>query len=282
MHRRSPLSRITLSPRSSTPVLIVLLLQLLAGAAAAQTANLSVRDAQSGAPIGAAMVRVEDASGAVVRAGFTRPDGTLRLRVRAGEFQVFVRRSGYFEASAPLRVAGADASLTVQMRARPFVLDTVLVVAPGDGEERGRDAFLRRSRTEDGVFLDPAYLTQRYHSTYVGDLLYGVPDVMVVAPLCNTSRRSRSAGMGCAGRLSPRKPVSNRGWGCFTTLLNGRPPEMSSFNPEWGHDEIDFWYEPRDIVGVEVYHVPSQIPRDLRQYSEPHCGIINYWTRNKW
>jgi hypothetical protein len=281
MHRRSFLPLVPRFPRRWAPAAIAFLLQFLAGAAAAQTATVSVRDAQSGAPIGAAMVRVEDASGAVVRAGFTRPDGTLRLRVRAGDFQVFVRRAGYYEASAALRVEGADASLAVRMRARPLMLDTVLVVAPGDGEERGRDAFLRRSRTEDGVFLDPAYLTQRYHSTYVGDLLYGVPDLMVVAPHC-VNRGRGSAPTGCAGRLSPRKPISTRGWGCFTTLLNGRPPEMGSFNPEWGHNEIDFWYRPRDIVGVEVYHVPSQIPRDLRRFSEPHCGIINYWTRNKW
>lgn len=282
MHRPSRLNPVPLFPRRWKSAAIALLLQLAAGAAAAQTVTVAVRDAQNGAPIGGAMVRVEDAAGAVVRAGFTRPDGTLRLRVRAGEFQVFVRSPRYHKASASVRVEGADASLTVQMRPRPFVLDTVLVIAPGDGEERGRDAFLRRSQTEDGVFLDPAYLTQRYHSTYVGDLLYGVPDVMVVAPLCNTARRGRSAGLGCAGRLSPRRPVSTRGWGCFTTLLNGEPPRMGSFNPEWGHNEIDFWYRPRDIVGVEVYHVPSQIPRDLRRYSQPHCGIINYWTRNKW
>jgi hydrogenase maturation factor HypE len=109
MHRRSFLPLVPRFPRRWAPAAIAFLLQFLAGAAAAQTATVSVRDAQSGAPIGAAMVRVEDASGAVVRAGFTRPDGTLRLRVRAGDFQVFVRRSGYHEASAALRVEGAGA-----------------------------------------------------------------------------------------------------------------------------------------------------------------------------
>lgn len=211
-------------------------------------------------------------------------------------YQVFVRRAGFHEASAPLAVAGAQTTLSVQMRQRPVGLDTVLVVAPAD-DERGRHAFLRRSLTEDGVFLDPAYLTQRYHSTYVGDLLHGVPDLVVVSPSCEVQRtsprqrsimrarvaaRPQSAATGCAGRLSPRKPVSTRGWGCFTTLLNGRPPELSSFDVAYGHNEIDFWYRPRDVVGVEVYHVPSQIPNDLRRYSEPHCGMINYWTREKW
>jgi hypothetical protein len=255
---------------------------MMAGAAAAQNVSVSVADAQSGAPIAAAMVRVEDAGGTVVRAGFTRPDGTLRLRVGDGDYQVFVRRAGYYEAAAALHVQVAEAAVAVQMRQRPFILDTVLVIAPGEGEERGRDAFRRRSQTEDGVFLDPAYLTQRYHSMYVSDLLYGVPDLMVVSPTCLSRPRSRSPWSGCAGRLSPRRPVSTRGWGCFTTLRDGRPPEMGAFDPEYGHNEIDFWLRPRDVVGVEVYHVPSQIPRELRQYAQPHCGMINYWTRNRW
>lgn len=290
-------SRATASPRRSTLIHLALLLQLAAGAAAAQTANVSVSDVRTGAPISGAMVRVEDATGAVVRAGFTAVDGTLRLRVGAGGYQVFVRRAGYFEETLPLQVQGREASLAVRMRPRPFVLDTVVVMAPGFGDERGRDAFLRRSLTEDGVFLDPAYLTQRYHSTYLGDLLHGVPDLEVVSPACPAQRssprqrsimrprvasRAETPATGCATRLSPRKPVSTRGWGCFTILLNGRPPEMGSFDVAYGHNEIDFWLRPRDIVGVEIYHVPSQIPRDLRQYSQPNCGIINYWTRTIW
>ncbi|HEX6373869.1 MAG TPA: carboxypeptidase-like regulatory domain-containing protein [Longimicrobium sp.] len=294
---RSILPAASASARRSWLIYLALLLQVAGGAAAAQTATVSVRDVGTGAPISGAMVRVEDTAGTVVRAGFTGADGTLQLRVRAGGYQVFIRRAGYFEETLPLQVQGSQASLAVRMRPRPFVLDTVVVLAPGFGDERGRDAFLRRSLTEDGVFLDPAYLTQRYHSTYLSDLLYGVPDLEVVSPACPVQRssprqrsimrprvagRSQSPATGCATRLSPRKPVSTRGWGCFTTLLNGRPPEMGSFDAAYGHDEIDFWLRPRDIVGVEIYHVPSQIPRDLRQYSQPNCGIINYWTRTIW
>lgn len=277
-------SRPPLPPRFPgrwTHFAIALLLQLAAGAATAQTVEVRVSDTR-GAPVSAAMVRVEDPAGGVVRAGFTNPEGRFGLRVRAGEYRVFVRRSGFFEATAPLVVAGADASVAVRLRPRPFVLDTVRVIAPGGGEERGRDAFWRRSQMEDGVFLDPAYLTQRYHSRYVADLLYGVPDLVVFEPVCGGHARGKSPRMGCSGRLSPRRPVSTRGWGCFTTLLNGEPPRLSSFDRDYGHNEIDFWYRPRDVVGVEVYHVPSQIPPDLRRYSQPHCGIINYWTREKW
>ncbi|HEX2076611.1 MAG TPA: carboxypeptidase-like regulatory domain-containing protein [Longimicrobium sp.] len=257
---------------------LALLLQLVAGAAAAQVANVTVRDAQSGAPVVGAMVRVENAEGAVVRAGFTQANGTVRLRVPAGGYRVVVRRGGYHEGGAPLQVGEGETALVVQLRARPIVLDTVLVVAPGEGGERGRDAFLRRSRMEDGVFLDPEYLAQRYHLNYVGDMLNGVPDLMVLPTECPPA----TGPMGCAGRLRPRVPVGTRGWGCFVQLLDGEPPRLSAFDADYGHNQLDFWFRPRDFVGVEIYHVPSQIPRELRQYSNPRCGMIVYWTRRKW
>lgn len=279
MHLPS-LSRLPTGTRSK-PILAALALQLMAGAAAAQVASVTVRDAQTGAPVGSAMVRMEDAAGFMVRAGFTRPDGTVRLRVPAGSYRVSVRRAGYHEGSAPLQVGTGEAALEVGLRPRPFSLDTVVVVAPGDGVERGRDAFLRRSRSEDGVFLDPAYLQQRYHSTFIGDLLYGVPDVMIVAEGCDRGRASRMA-TGCAGRLTPRVPVGRRGWGCFIQLINGELPRMTAFDADLGHDQIDFWYDPRDMVGVEVYYLPSDVPQELRRFAQPRCGMINYWTRSRW
>jgi Carboxypeptidase regulatory-like domain len=271
-------SSITPRSRRWKPAALALLLQLAAGAAAAQAVSVSVRDAQTGAPVGSAMVRMETAAGGVVRAGFTRPDGTVRLRVPAGDYQVVVRRAGYHEGGEPLRVGAGETSLVVELRARPFSLDTVIVVAPGDGLERGRDAFLRRSRSEDGVFLDPAYLAPRYHLNYVGDMLNGVPDLMVLPTECPPS----SSPMGCAGRLRPRVPVGTRGWGCFVQLIDGGPPRLSAFDADYGHNQMDFWFRPRDFVGVEIYHVPSQIPQELRQHSSPRCGMIVYWTRRRW
>ena len=128
------------------------------------------------------------------------------------------------------------------------------------------------------MFLDPAYLAQRYHLTYVGDMLNGVPDLMVLPTECPPSNSK----MGCAGRMRPRVPVGTRGWGCFVQLLDGEPPRLAAFEAEYGHNQLDFWFRPRDFVGVEVYHVPSQIPQELRRYSNPRCGMIVYWTRRRW
>jgi Carboxypeptidase regulatory-like domain len=273
-----PLPSILSRPSLLKPAAAALLLHLAAGAAAAQTVTISVRDAQNGAPVMAAMVRLEDAAGAVVRDGFTQANGSVRLRAPAGDYQVVVRRAGYHEGGAPVRLGRGAASLVVELRARPFSLDTVVVIAPGAGRERGRDAFLRRSRSEDGVFLDPAYLAPRYHLNYVGDMLNGVPDLEVVPAPCVPGRGA----LGCAGRLRPRIPVPTRGMGCFTMLVDGEPPRLDSFDAGYGHNQIDFWFRPRDLVGVEVYHLPSQIPQELRRYSTPHCGMIVYWSRHSW
>jgi hypothetical protein len=278
MRLSSIVSRLPDLPHYWKPAAIALLLQLAAGAAAAQVVSISVRDAQSGAPVVGAMVRIENAAGVMVRAGFSQSDGSVRLRVPEGDYQVSVRRGGYQQEVAPLRVGRGETALVVELRPRPFALDTVRVVAPGDGVERGRDAFLRRSLSEDGVFLDPAYLAQRYHLNYVGDMLNGVPDLMVLPTPCPRT----GSKMGCAGRLRPRVPVGTRGWGCFVTLIDGEPPRLGAFDADYGHNQMDFWFRPRDFLGVEIYHVPSQIPRELRQYSTPRCGMIVYWTRRRW
>ncbi len=158
MHPSSIIPRPPNPARRWKSAALALLLQLAAGASAAQVATISVRDAQSGAPVVGAMVRMENAAGVMVRAGFTQASGSVRLRVPEGDYQVSVRRGGYQQEVAPLRVGRGETALAVELRPRPFALDTVRVVAPGDGVERGRDAFLRRSLSEDGVFLDPAYL----------------------------------------------------------------------------------------------------------------------------
>ncbi|HEU0077015.1 MAG TPA: carboxypeptidase-like regulatory domain-containing protein, partial [Longimicrobiaceae bacterium] len=95
MRLTSIISRLPALPRYSRPAAIAFLLQRAAGAAAAQVANVSVRDAQSGAPIVGAMVRMENAAGVMVRAGFTQAGGSVRLRVPEGDYQVSVRRGGY-------------------------------------------------------------------------------------------------------------------------------------------------------------------------------------------
>jgi hypothetical protein len=254
-------------PSIIIPLLIIILTVafLLPGAASAQVVRVTVADAATGAPVEDAMLRLEGPDLALVRAAFSDADGRGGLRVPVGEYVLRVQRSGYVTAEQRLRVVAGENPVRVQLRARPLVLDTLQVVTRGENE-RGRDAFRRRSLTEDGVFLDPEYFAQRYRGAlYLGDLMRGVP--------------------GIALPMQPRtgRPMirNARQWGCFNTLLNGEPYR--------GPGPIDNWIKPRDLVGVEIYHWSSKVPYEYRRHawqdvvgSALPCGLIVYWTRSRW
>lgn len=214
----------------------VLLLVLLMGAAAApatataQVLRVTVTDSATGAPVRDARVRLVGQDGASVRTVFSSERGVASTRLPAGTYTLRVQRAGYHPVEQPLRVSSGANALAVALRERPLGLDTVLVVVPGR-EERGRDAFRRRSETENGVFLDPEYFVSRYRGAlWVGDLMLGAPGV--ITPM--------------EPRTGRRIVVNARQWNCFNVLLNGEP-----YN---GPGPIDNWVRPRDLVGVEMYH----------------------------
>ncbi len=233
--------------------------------ASAQIVRVTVTDAATGAPVEDAMLRLEGPDLTLVRAAFSDANGRGALRVPAGAYVLRVQRSGYTPGEQRLQVAAGENAVGVQLRARPLVLDTLQVVTAGENE-RGRDAFRRRSLTEDGVFLDPEYFAQRYRGAlYLGDLMRGAPGIIL--PMEPRTGRPR---------------ISNaRQWGCFNTLLNGEPYR--------GPGPLDNWIKPRELVGVEIYHWSSNVPQEYRRYAWQDvqgpalpCGLIIYWTRSRW
>jgi hypothetical protein len=234
--------------------------------AGAQVVRVTVTDAVTGAAIRDALVRVENADGALVRAAFTEREGVGSVRVTAGPYTLRVGRAGYVMVSQPLRVVRGENRVAVQLRVAPFGLDTVVVVAPGENE-RGRDAFRRRSQTENGVFLGPDYFAPRYRGAlWIGDMMTGAPGI--ITPM--------------VPRTGRKVVVNARQWNCFNVLLNGEIYR--------GPGPIDNWVRPRDLVGVEIYHFSSSVPAEFRRFawedtsaeSALPCGVIIYWTRNRW
>jgi hypothetical protein len=234
--------------------------------AAAQVVRVTVTDAATGAAIRDALVRLENADGALVRAVFTEREGVAAARVPAGAYTLRVGRAGYVLTAQPLRVVRGENAVAVQLSAAPFGMDTVVVIAPGENE-RGRDAFRRRSQTENGVFLGPDYFAQRYRGAlWIGDLMTGAPGI--ITPM--------------VPRTGRKVVVNARQWNCFNVLLNGEIYQ--------GPGPIDNWVRPRDLVGVEIYHFSSSVPAEFRRYawedtdamSALPCGVIIYWTRNRW
>lgn len=250
------------------PLLLAFLAVLalpLPGALSAQVLRVTVTD-RSGSGVADALVRIERPDGTLERAAFARNDGTVTARVPAGAYLVRAGRNGFLPAAVPVQVGAGESRVALRLEDRPFGLDTLVVIAPGQNE-RGRDAFLRRRQTENGVFLDPGYFLERNRDArWIGDMLRDAPGL-------NLERVPRT------GRVTVQNA---RQWNCFNVMLNGRPYR--------GPGPMDNWIRPSQIVGVEIYHIASDVPREYNRYrweqtdgleARP-CGVIIYWTRDQW
>jgi hypothetical protein len=70
-------------------------------------------------------------------------------------------------------------------------------------------------------------------------------------------------------KTGPRRmPIGRR---CINTLLDGVPARWN-----------DVPSEPADIMAVEIYELPKDIPREYNKYTwgKEQCSLIVYWTVN--
>ena len=87
------------------PVRLALPALLIAAGLPAQAVRATVTDQGTGAPVAGALVRVEEETGALVRAGFSDARGTVRLPVLGGgRYVVSAERAGYTRARVTLLV----------------------------------------------------------------------------------------------------------------------------------------------------------------------------------
>jgi hypothetical protein len=70
-------------------------------------------------------------------------------------------------------------------------------------------------------------------------------------------------------RIGPTRVASSNH--CTIVLLNGDAASWSSI-PE----------SPFDVIGIEVYQTPKEIPKEYRRYTwgRESCWLVAYWTAN--
>lgn len=246
-------------------LLLAALAVLFPAALSAQTLRVTVTD-PAGQGVADALVRIERPDGTLVRAAFSENDGTVAAQVAQGAYVVRVGGSGYLTAFVPVQVGAGENSAAVRLAPRPFGLDTLLVITPRENE-RGRDAFLRRRQTENGVFLDPGYFLERNQDAeWIGDMLRDAPGLNLVR----------------AQRTGHIVVQNARQWNCFNVLLNGARYRLRG--------PMDRWIRPEEIAAVEIYHIGSEVPREYSRFAWEDtegaearpCGVIIYWTREAW
>lgn len=253
-------------PRTRLAFALLAAALLCSGELRAQSLRATVTDAGTGAPVAAALVRLQTETGTLSQAEFTDARGTVRLRVRnPGRYVVSAERSGYeVERTTLLLRMDAETPVALRLRPSPLSLDTLRVVAEATGPETGNETFARRRGGGRGIFLDSAYVAQR-DATWPGDFLRSVPGIEVRL---------------MSGRGGYRRPTTRMGGRCLATLVNGLP-----YYGGWpGATALERTLQASNVVAVEVYRVYEEVPPELQRYARRAgvCGLVIYWTEDGW
>jgi hypothetical protein len=186
------------------------------------------------------------------------------------EYRLRVQRIGY----EPLEITGLrldaarDTSLRLTLAGAPVELAPVAVEAPIRSEYLALRGFYQRQQEGPGHFLDPPTVQRlATRAKVAADLLDHIPGVSVVIA-------SESGGI--------RVPQLRS---CRPALSAGRTPgqEDSAFPQVYvdgarvGRDAFG-WLSPGDMLAVEVFLGPAQVPLQYGGTDAP-CGVILIWTR---
>ncbi|HTE45327.1 MAG TPA: carboxypeptidase regulatory-like domain-containing protein [Gemmatimonadaceae bacterium] len=172
----------------------------------------------------------------------------------AGKYIVKARHVGYFPVEWTIdlsRSGRTDVQLVLGTKLP--TLDTVVVTAGRQCTLRDIEGFLCRRASAKGVFLDYTDIDD-LNVNYTGDLFNAVDGFAVdVRPTRN-------------GPV--RVPIGRR---CINTLVNGSPAAQTAVPTD-----------PADIIAVEVYELPKDIPAEYNRYTwgKEQCSLIAYWTVN--
>jgi carboxypeptidase family protein len=178
-----------------------------------------------------------------------------------GAYTVAARKVGY----APDRwdvTLSKNGRLAIGFVLARRQLDTVVVTAKGDCPPYSLDGFECRRRAGGGLFLDYPDIDERRPS-YTADLFRDIPGFRVEL------RRTRYGPM--------RVPAAANGYGCITSLVDGRPVTGARPIPT----------NPADLSAIEVYFKPDSVPLQYQRYTWPEggdvvrsgrCSVVVYWT----
>lgn len=230
----------------------------------AQTVRGTVVDSATTRPLTAVTAELVDSVDSVI--GRAVGDDSGRFSVTApdsGNYRLQLRRIGYRTALSGELTLGKGAEMTVSVRLPPIPVKLApLRVEATRNEFLVNRGYYQRKESERGTFLDPAAVEKKAVKAKIAtDILIGVPGVSIAAnkPYLRTCRALNPTG-GAAKNPFMRFPA---------IFIDG---------VEGGH-EMMWSLQPNDILAVEIYMGPSQIPLQYGGTNEL-CGVILIWTRH--
>jgi len=252
------------------------LLLLLACATTAQaqtTLRVNVADATSGTFVPAAVVTINRSGGTPLRAETDSTGSALFSNLRAGTYTISVRSVGYEPLSGREVDVEAETStnLLLSLSPAPLSIDAVQATATPQApqsEDLKLNGFYERMKFNNGIFVDRVEIEKR-KQRLVSDLIRSKQGVNLRRVPGGEQvlwfRASEMPGFSSAGVRTCGPSIYLDGLVVFQS--DGQSPAP-----------IDRFVNTDDLVGIEIYRRPSQIPE---QYGGAHsgCGVVLLWTR---
>jgi hypothetical protein len=203
-----------------------------------------------------------------------RTDSTGRFTLPGldgGFYRVRVRRLGYssLEISTDLTKNG-HVELRYELKLRPAILDSVVVLAHGNCPALSYTGFNCRKRGGKGVYLTDDDLADK-GAIELGEVFSGVAGFRIDT---------------LPGLFGQRPiPRALHGARCLNAIVNGKPLAPTNPLPRYA----------TELLAVEIYAIPNDVPPEyaryvwqgnLRQSSMPiaqqslndRCSLVVYWT----
>ncbi|HET7229162.1 MAG TPA: carboxypeptidase-like regulatory domain-containing protein [Longimicrobium sp.] len=252
--------------RSLTAALLPLI--AVSAPAAAQggvDVSLTIRAEGGGAPVAGAQVEVMG-----TRRGATAgADGVAHIRVPPGPALFEVRKLGYRTERFSVQLPATDTlGIDVDLTVAPVQLRGVEATATAT-EVALRDAgFYDRQKMGIGVFLTGNRIARNPASPLI-DAFRGVPGVRVVRYLAPMTRRSgprSTTDIDTEYRVAASRAAGRECWmDLYVDDVNVGPEVLKNL-------------PAREVVAVEVYRGPSEMPAKYRK-TDNRCGAVVIWTR---
>jgi hypothetical protein len=184
--------------------------------------------------------------------------------VKAGRYQVFARRLGYFPSDfEAVARDGKESTIRFVLRQKPALLDTV-TIASTCGRFDFTGFMCRQKKGARGIFMD----------------VDQIDSANVSEPFQLISNRP---GFRMVPTRSGMSPEPTTGWKCMNVAVNGRMPTGTHRKPEI------LW----EVIGVEIYIDPDSIPAEYshlswgkiksgRQSVSARCSLAIYWTIDRY
>lgn len=195
----------------------------------------------------------------------------ILTKLGSGFYHVRARHIGYtsLEITTDLEKNG-HVELKFELKARPAMLDSVIVEASGKCPPLSYGGFNCRRRFGKGVYLTDDDIGDK-GAIELGDVFEDIPGFR------SEMRETR------IGRKPV--PIATRGNRCINALVNGKPIALTNPLPRYANE----------LIAVEIYATPSEVPPEYQRYiwmgsarqssailSRPtpddSCSVVVYWT----